>query len=245
MALSPRMRNVSSLMKTMTALTAPPRPAARSFPLNQFIAASVVASVAISALGLGARLTPVWATQHEQVTATLIVKLADDAGDSDSQQVRLDRVLKDAGLPLRADRPLGSGWWRVESAPGADIADRAAWLLALRADRRLAHAMPDLHEQRALVPNDPLFRDPAHPENSQWWLDDQNNTSNAAAAGFTKAWDSTTGAAAPVIAVLDSGITSHGDLNGHLLPGYNFVSKPEFANNGGTGRSARQTQLCV
>ncbi|MFS9605590.1 hypothetical protein, partial [Klebsiella pneumoniae] len=63
-------------------------------------------------------------------------------------------------------------------------------------------------------------------------------TSNAAAAGFTKAWDSTTGAAAPVIAVLDSGITSHGDLNGHLLPGYNFVSKPEFANNGGTGRSA-------
>uniref|UniRef100_UPI001C086A69 hypothetical protein n=1 Tax=Acinetobacter baumannii TaxID=470 RepID=UPI001C086A69 len=67
-------------------------------------------------------------TQHEQVTATLIVKLADDAGDSDSQQVRLDRVLKDAGVPLRADRPLGSGGWRVESAPGADIADRAAWL---------------------------------------------------------------------------------------------------------------------
>jgi serine protease len=97
--------------------------------------------------------------------------------------------------------------------------------------------MPDLREQRAAVPNDTLFR-AANAADAQWWLDDQSDSGNVGAANFTKAWDTTKGSATPVIAVLDSGITSHGDLNANVLAGYNFVSKPEYANNGGTGRSA-------
>lgn len=216
------------------ALTPPPRPAARGFRFNQFVAAATVVGVAVSAVGLAARLPrPVVASRA--VSTTLIVKLAGTADDDAGQRALLRRVLADAGLPLKVDRPLGSGWWRLQ---GIAAGGAAEWLAALRADARLSHAMPDLREQRAAVPNDPLFRNASDANSSQWWLDDQNDTGNIAAAGFTKAWDTTKGSAAPVIAVLDSGITSHGDLNAHLLPGYNFVSKPEFANNGGTGRSA-------
>ncbi|MFG6489842.1 S8 family serine peptidase [Roseateles sp. BYS78W] len=218
-------------MKTLPALTPPPRPASRAFRFNQFVAAAVVAGVAVSALGLASRLAPV--TAASSATATLLVRLADGAQDTARQQSELGRVLADAGLPLRADRPLGSGWWRVQAPAGSS--GRA--LAALRADRRVSHAMNDLREQRAAVPSDTLFR-ATDPANAQWWLDDQSDTTNAGAANFTKAWDTTKGSASPVIAVLDSGITSHADLNANVLAGYNFVSKPEYANNGGTGRSA-------
>lgn len=220
-------------MKNLPALTPAPRPASRAFRFNQFVVAATMAGVAGTAIGLATRLEP--AAAGPQPTTTLIVKLADATRDNAGQQAELGRVLADTGLPLQAGRPLGSGWWRVQ-AP-ADATRQAAWLATLRADRRLAHAMRDVHEQRAAVPSDTLFR-ATDPANAQWWLDDQSDTTNAGAANFTKAWDTTKGSAAPVIAVLDSGITSHADLSTNLLAGYNFVSKPEYANNGGTGRSA-------
>lgn len=224
-------------MKTRPpALTPPPLPAPRSLGLNRAVAMATVATVAVSAVGLASRLQPAQAAVSASPSA-LIVKLAQAQGDDRRQRAELSQVLADAGLPLQAERPLGSGWWRLQARVAADAASRAGWLARLRGDRRLAHAMGDLREQRAAVPNDPLFRAAAATD-SQWWLDDQNDATNPAAAGFTKAWDTTQGSPSPVIAVLDSGVTSHADLNAHLLSGYNFVSRPEFANNGGTGRSA-------
>lgn len=219
------------------ALTPPPRPATSGFRLNQLVAAATVASIAASAVGLATLMRPSVAAQAGAGT-TLIVKLADAGRDSAQQQALLRHVLADSGLPLKADRPLGAGWWRLQAGSEVDTAAKSAWLAALRADARLAHAMPDMREQRAAVPNDPLFRSSTDANSSQWWLDDQSDSSNAGAAGFTKAWDTTTGSAATVVAVLDSGITAHPDLDANVLAGYNFVSKPEYANNGGTGRSA-------
>ncbi|WP_457356092.1 S8 family serine peptidase [Roseateles sp. P5_D6] len=218
-------------------LTPPPRPATSGLRFTQLVAAATVATVAVSAVGLATQMRPAVAAPQSREGTTLIVKLVDAGRDSVQQQALLRHVLADAGLPLKAERPLGAGWWRLQAGADVDVSAKAAWLAALRADARLAHAMPDSHEQRAAVPNDPLFR-PTDPSSAQWWLDEQNDTTNAGAAGFTKAWDTTTGSAAPVVAVLDSGVTAHGDLNANLLPGYNFVSKPEYANNGGTGRSA-------
>ncbi len=115
-----------------------------------------------------------------------------------------------------------------------------ALLQRLRGDARLAHVLVDSREQRAAVPNDNLFRDAATP---QWWLDDYNATTNAAAANFTKAWDISQGAGSPVVAVLDTGITSHPDLDANmLLPGYNFISNASYAGNA-SGRSATALDL--
>lgn len=217
----------------------------------------LVTAVGLSAWALAAQIQPKPGRLGDAATATtsarpgtaatggeLIVKLADGGRDSAQQQAQLRHVLAEHGLPLRAGQPLGSGWWRLQAAPGqggktAGTAKttREQWLQTLRADARIGHAMPELREQRAAVPNDPLFRNSSDPKSSQWWLDEQSADGNPAAAGFTKAWDLSKGSASVVVAVLDSGVTSHGDLNANVLTGYNFVSKPEYANNS-VGRSA-------
>ncbi len=218
-------------MKTpLPALTPPPRPSPRGHRLNVFVAAATVAAARTAAVVLAQHAQPITADAQPWST-TLVVKLADARLDHDRQQSVLRRVMADAGVPVQASAPLGSGWWRLQAGTHDDTLRR------LRSDARLVHAMPDLREQRAAVPNDPLFRAP-NAADAQWWLDSQSDTTNAAAAGFAQAWDTTKGSAAPVIAVLDSGITSHAELNANVLSGYNFVSKAEYANNGGTGRSA-------
>jgi serine protease len=51
------------------------------------------------------------------------------------------------------------------------------------------------------------------------------------------AWDITTGSANTVVAVLDTGYTAHPDLQDRLLPGYDFISDADIANDG-DGREA-------
>ncbi|MFT3807051.1 MAG: S8 family serine peptidase [Arenimonas sp.] len=46
-----------------------------------------------------------------------------------------------------------------------------------------------------------------------------------------KAWDLNTGAGT-VVAVIDTGITSHSDLNANVLPGYDFITEVDRANDG-------------
>ncbi|WP_158080924.1 S8 family serine peptidase, partial [Pelomonas sp. KK5] len=146
---------------------------------------------------------------------------------------------------LRFRRPLGAGWVLVEGDRPIGAAQGAAIVKTLRADARLAHVLENgfekSRERPAAVPNDTLFR--ATTGTPQWWLDDYAAGSNAAAADFTHAWDISTGAGSPVVAVIDTGITSHPDLDPNLLlPGYNFISDPVFAGNG-TGRSATALDL--
>jgi serine protease len=47
----------------------------------------------------------------------------------------------------------------------------------------------------------------------------------------TQAWDITSGAGT-VVAVLDTGITSHSDLNANILPGYDFIIDTTVSNDG-------------
>lgn len=107
-------------------MTPPPRPARRGLRLNQFVAAATVATVAVSAVGLAAQLRPVQAAPARAGATALIVKLADAGRDDAAQRAQLQHVLAEAGLPLQADRPLGSGWWRLQASAAADAAGRAA-----------------------------------------------------------------------------------------------------------------------
>jgi serine protease len=55
----------------------------------------------------------------------------------------------------------------------------------------------------------------------------------------TQAWDITTGVGA-VVAVLDTGITNHSDLNANMLPGYDFIIDTAVAADG-NGRDSDPT----
>jgi serine protease len=163
-------------------------------------------------------------------SAGLIVLLHDDAsGTQDVRRQALQATSASAPLPLAGK--LGGRWHRVQADPAATADDHRALLARMRADPRVAAVLPDVREQRlAVTPNDPRF-------DSQWWLN-VVAAGNTGAAGFAEAWVRNTGAAGSVaVAVLDSGITPHPELNPRLLPGWDFVSDATYANDGG-GRDA-------
>ncbi|MCC6848153.1 MAG: S8 family serine peptidase [Deltaproteobacteria bacterium] len=88
---------------------------------------------------------------------------------------------------------------------------------ALAADPGVLSAEPSRLTRAARVPRDPLYP-------HQW---------HYAAIGLPRAWDVTIGSAGAVVAVVDTGVRSdHPDLAGRLLPGFDFISNPERANDG-------------
>ncbi|MFC3129898.1 S8 family peptidase [Coralloluteibacterium stylophorae] len=70
-----------------------------------------------------------------------------------------------------------------------------------------------------LTPNDSRYSE-------QWGYFD-----NAAGISMPPAWDITNGSGT-VVAVIDTGITSHGDLNANIIGGYDFISDSATARDG-------------
>ena len=129
-------------------------------------------------------------------------------------------------------RRLGSGSSLValSSPVSIDEAWRIARSLTARGD--VAYAQPDLLMKplgtaSPVVTADPYF-------GQQWDLWD--SASAAPGGGFSTkapaAWARTRGRPEVVVAVLDTGITSHPELTGQTVPGYDFVSGDAWA--GGT-----------
>ncbi len=130
-----------------------------------------------------------------------------------------------AGVSLRHVRRMSGGaeLFRLPRAMNADEANAVAQQL-LR-DPRVEAVEPDRWVQPLMVPNDSRY-----PE--QWQLHDA--ASEPAAANLPEAWDLSTGASDLVIAVVDTGIVAHADLDrsARILPGFDFVSDSFIANDG-------------
>lgn len=136
-----------------------------------------------------------------------------------------------AGARSEAARHLLGDWYFVpaDGPAGSTRSDELG--VRLRTLPMVRDVAPNAQEPRAAVPNDTLFA------SEQWWLRAYDAGTSGGVAGLPAAWDRSTGQPAsgsgPIVAVLDSGITSHPDLDAHLVgPGYDFVSKPEYANDG-------------
>ncbi len=142
----------------------------------------------------------------------------------------LDALSASAGVSLEHVRRM-SGGAQVFRLPGVTTpAEAEAVAQQLRLDPNVELAEPDRRVQPLLVPNDPLY-------SQQWSLHDA--AAEIAGANLPGAWDISTGSAAVIIAVIDTGFVAHADLDlmARVLPGYDFVSD-SFVANDGDGRDA-------
>ena len=140
-----------------------------------------------------------------------------------------------AAMHLRWEQPLGTAQ-AEQHAERLRQRPEVEWVVLNERERRL----------QVPTPNDPMFAASAG-NTGQWWLQPvsgaNGNALNArlrGVPGLQTAWVRSTGvgAAAPVaVAVLDTGITLHPDLDANVLPGYDFVSTVEYAGDG-NGRDA-------
>ena len=190
----------------------------------------------------------------EQTIRRLIVKLRDEAGVAGTAAVRasqLREVEAVAGVPLEHLRELTGGASLVRLPQAMPLSQARALANRLASDPSVQYAEPDILMKKAVVPNEPRFSE------WQWTLMAPTSTysgprlSNGApksalatgGANLPAAWDITTGSAAVVVAVIDTGIVNHPDLNGIATPapyvptgrfvaGYDFISAGAQADQG-------------
>jgi serine protease len=136
-----------------------------------------------------------------------------------------------AGAALTLERDLSggetlytfSGNITQQNSQGVGVLDLVQRLEA-RAD--VEFAQPNYLYYPMAVPNDANYA-------SQW---------HYPAINLPQAWDLTTGAGSPVIAVIDTGKTNHPDLSARWVGGYDFISSRSAAKDG-NGRDSDATDV--
>jgi len=133
------------------------------------------------------------------------------------------------GVPFKGSRQLGATLQVLEVAVPATDQVMQQTLELLRADSDVEFAEPDQRRFPHALPNDTLFP-------GQWYL--QKAATTPSAVDAVGAWDLTTGSQGVVVADLDTGVRyDHPDLlpatsGGRLLPGFDFISDRDNANDG-------------
>ena len=141
------------------------------------------------------------------------------SGDLAAVAAHLDSVGRSTGQSLFLERTLSTGGQLVKLSKPLDDARLLQVMKALAADPSVAYVEVDQRMEAYLTPNDTSY--------SQQW----HYFEATAGANVSTAWDTATGTGVTV-AVLDTGITSHTDLNANMVAGYDFVSSASAARDG-------------
>ncbi|MGD9831774.1 MAG: S8 family peptidase [Piscinibacter sp.] len=165
----------------------------------------------------------------------LIVKFRDSIEGTAESRARFEQELARAGL---TSRRVGARARHIDFGRRLGHSEIAPLVEQLQASPHVEWVVPNEREQRLNVPQDPLFA-ASFAGSGQWWLFPAGG-SNAndiedrrrGVPGVQSAWQTTLGTGNAVIAVLDTGITAHPDLGAGVLPGRDFVSTVEYANDG-------------
>jgi serine protease len=140
-------------------------------------------------------------------------------GNRPDGQRRMSALSRVAGIELAYIRAMSGGAHVLRLPFRLPPAEAEALTRRLASLPDVAYAEPDRIMQPALTPNDTYY-------DLQWHYFETYGI-NAPAA-----WDISTGSTSTRIAVLDTGITDHPDLDGRWVGGYDFIADPFTANDG-------------
>lgn len=169
-----------------------------------------------------------FAAVTEQIQYTrYIVTYADGSAERSNESARsvdFSRVAAETGLSVAHVRTLATGAELIEVAgDGQRFASYAETqrrvLVAFARNAAVSYVEPDRVMRAFLTPNDTNF-------GSQWDLTDATGGVRMPAA-----WDIGNGSGIKV-AVVDTGITTHSDLSGQIVGGYDFISSSSTARDG-------------
>lgn len=196
----------------------------------------------------------------EPMVGQLMVKLRQPTATERVQRLgaaRISALSKSAGVDLESVRPMSGDATVMRLPASMPLSQAQAVIDRLRADPNVEWAEPDLPVRRlqTQVPVDQGFATlqwnlfgPTQIFQSAISTGGTKDFTAAGGANLPTAWARSVGTAAITVAVIDTGIvTSHRDLNGRLLPGYDFISgnslsflgvPANFVANDGDGRDA-------
>jgi serine protease len=192
---------------------------ATAMALSSMVAGVAVAAERIHLDGLQS------AELHDQ----FIVKYR-DGSDAHRDQVVRDARLRQAARAIPAQgsqralsvhhlRRMGTGAEVIRASRKLDRAEAESLMRQLAADPSVEYVEVDQIMKAVLTPNDTRY-------NEQWGYFEATGGIKA-----NEAWDRTTGTGV-VVAVIDTGITTHSDLAANILPGYDFISDAGMARDG-------------
>jgi serine protease len=156
-----------------------------------------------------------------------IVKFKDgtvEHANKSQRQQRLDTVGNALGLHIGQLRRLAVGADVITTDHPLNPQQQKRLIGKLRADPRVEYAEVDQKMYPLLTPNDTYYA-------NQWHYYEPT-----AGINVTGVWDTYNGAG-QVVAVIDTGITTHSDLSANVIAGYDFISSTSVSNDG-DGRDA-------
>ncbi|MEV7135672.1 S8 family serine peptidase [Arthrobacter sp. NPDC093128] len=160
-------------------------------------------------------------------TDQFIVKFKDKAAaGSPVRTESLGKVTRNVGVRVTDVRGTAAGARVLRAERTLDAGETEKALAALKGDPAVEYAEPDIRMYRTAEPNDPYYP-------LQWGL---QSGGAAGTMNMPDAWSLNRGAGV-VVAVVDTGITSHSELNASVLPGYDMMSDPAYSRDS-SGRDA-------
>ncbi|KQR65402.1 hypothetical protein ASF98_09785 [Arthrobacter sp. Leaf337] len=162
-------------------------------------------------------------------TDQFIVKFKDKtAAGSPMRTESLGKAARNLGVPVTDVRGTAAGARVLRAERTLDAGETEKALEALRGDPAVESAEPDIRMYPTAEPNDPYYP-------LQWGL---LSGGWPGTMNMPDAWSLNRGAGV-VVAVVDTGITSHSELNASVLPGYDMMSDPAYSRDS-SGRDANR-----